>query len=106
QMKMFLTRLGFGSKVVVTGDTTQVDLPGGAQSGLMAATRILDGIDDIHFATLTSQDVVRHRLVADIVDAYGRAEEAAQDNPRLRDSDRIGGPNRAARRSASQGRRS
>ncbi|QTI67701.1 PhoH family protein [Gordonia polyisoprenivorans] len=106
QMKMFLTRLGFGSKVVVTGDTTQVDLPGGAQSGLMAATRILDGIDDIHFATLTSQDVVRHRLVADIVDAYGRAEEAARDNPRLRDSDRIGGPNRAARRSASQGRRS
>ncbi|RPA62177.1 phosphate starvation-inducible protein PhoH [Gordonia oryzae] len=106
QMKMFLTRLGFGSKVVVTGDTTQVDLPGGAQSGLMAAARILDGIDDIHFATLTSQDVVRHRLVADIVDAYGRAEEAARDNPRLRDSDRIGGPNRAARRSASQGRRS
>ncbi len=76
QMKMFLTRLGFGSKVVVTGDVTQVDLPGGAKSGLMAATAILEGIDDIHFSRLTSQDVVRHRLVADIVDAYGRAEES------------------------------
>ncbi|MGC4932820.1 PhoH family protein [Gordonia sp. DT30] len=105
QMKMFLTRLGFGSKVVVTGDTTQVDLPGGARSGLMTATHILEGIDDIHFSTLTSQDVVRHRLVADIVDAYGRAEEAARANPRLRDSDRLGG-NRAARRAASQGRHS
>lgn len=78
QMKMFLTRLGFGAKMVVTGDITQVDLPGGAQSGLRAAARILDGIDDIHFAELTSADVVRHRLVADIVDAYGRAEENAQ----------------------------
>ncbi|GAA4677761.1 PhoH family protein [Gordonia humi] len=76
QMKMFLTRLGFGAKMVVTGDVTQVDLPGGATSGLRAAARILDGIDDIHFAELTSSDVVRHRLVADIVDAYGRAEEA------------------------------
>jgi phosphate starvation-inducible PhoH-like protein len=105
QMKMFLTRLGFGSKVVVTGDTTQVDLPGGARSGLVAASQILDGIDDIHFATLTSADVVRHRLVADIVDAYGRAEEAERGG-RLRDSDRIGGGNRAARRAANQGRRS
>ena len=101
QMKMFLTRLGFGSKVVVTGDTTQVDLPGGAQSGLTAAARILDGIDDIHFADLTSADVVRHRLVADIVDAYGRAEETA----RARGGDGLSG-NRAARRAASQGRRS
>ena len=76
QMKMFLTRLGFGAKMVVTGDATQIDLPGGAKSGLRVAARILDGIDDIHFAELTSSDVVRHRLVADIVDAYGRAEEA------------------------------
>ncbi|MEZ5209593.1 MULTISPECIES: PhoH family protein [unclassified Gordonia (in: high G+C Gram-positive bacteria)] len=75
QMKMFLTRLGFGAKMVVTGDITQVDLPGGARSGLRIAARILDGIDDIHFAELTSADVVRHKLVADIVDAYGRAEE-------------------------------
>jgi len=72
QMKMFLTRLGFGSKIVVTGDITQVDLPGGQESGLRVVRRILDGIADIHFATLTSVDVVRHRLVSDIVDAYNR----------------------------------
>jgi phosphate starvation-inducible PhoH-like protein len=77
QMKMFLTRLGFGSKVVVTGDITQVDLPGGATSGLRAAVDILDGIDDIHVAELTSVDVVRHRLVSEIVDAYARAEGPA-----------------------------
>ena len=75
QMKMFLTRLGFGSKIVVTGDVTQVDLPGGATSGLRAAVQILDGIDDIHVSELTSADVVRHRLVSDIVDAYEKAEE-------------------------------
>jgi phosphate starvation-inducible PhoH-like protein len=75
QMKMFLTRLGFGSKVVVTGDITQMDLPGGATSGLRAAMTILDGIEDIHFAELTSADVVRHRLVSEIVDAYARHEE-------------------------------
>ena len=77
QMKMFLTRLGFGSKVVVTGDITQVDLPGGATSGLRAAMHILDGIDDVHFAELTSADVVRHRLVSEIVDAYAKSEEPA-----------------------------
>jgi len=75
QMKMFLTRLGFGSKVVVTGDVTQIDLPGGNRSGLRAAVDILDGIDDIHVAELTSADVVRHRLVAEIVDAYARYEQ-------------------------------
>jgi phosphate starvation-inducible protein PhoH and related proteins len=75
QMKMFLTRLGFGSKVVVTGDITQIDLPGGNRSGLRAAVDILDGIDDIHIAELTSADVVRHRLVAEIVDAYARYED-------------------------------
>jgi phosphate starvation-inducible PhoH-like protein len=75
QMKMFLTRLGFGSKIVVTGDITQVDLPGGAKSGLRAAMDILDGIADIHFSELTSADVVRHRLVSEIVDAYARAAE-------------------------------
>ena len=74
QMKMFLTRLGFGSKVVVTGDITQVDLPGGATSGLRVVRGILDGVDDVHFAELTSADVVRHRLVSDIVDAYARWE--------------------------------
>ncbi|WP_448613507.1 PhoH family protein [Modestobacter sp. URMC 112] len=78
QMKMFLTRLGFGSKMVVTGDVTQVDLPGGAQSGLRIVRDILDGIDDVHFAQLTSTDVVRHRLVGDIVDAYERWDAARQ----------------------------
>ncbi|OZM74307.1 phosphate starvation-inducible protein PhoH [Amycolatopsis antarctica] len=72
QMKMFLTRLGFGSKVVVTGDITQVDLPSGQRSGLRVVREILEGVDDLHFTTLTSQDVVRHRLVGDIVDAYER----------------------------------
>jgi len=69
QMKMFLTRLGFGSKMVITGDITQVDLPAGA-SGLKLVTQILEGIDDIAFARLTSDDVVRHSLVGRIVDAY------------------------------------
>jgi phosphate starvation-inducible protein PhoH and related proteins len=72
QMKMFLTRLGFGSRVVVTGDITQVDLPHGQQSGLRQVQEILEGLSDIHFARLTSHDVVRHRLVGDIVDAYER----------------------------------
>ncbi len=70
QMKMFLTRLGFGSKMVITGDTTQIDLPGGTVSGLKVVQDILDGVDDVHFARMTSDDVVRHRLVARIVDAY------------------------------------
>ena len=72
QMKMFLTRLGFGSKVVVTGDVTQVDLPGGTTSGLRIVERILGGVDDVAFCWLTSSDVVRHRLVGDIIDAYAR----------------------------------
>jgi phosphate starvation-inducible PhoH-like protein len=72
QMKMFLTRLGFGSKMVVTGDVTQVDLPAGTRSGLRMVQEILDGIEDVTFCLLTSQDVVRHKLVSDIVDAYAR----------------------------------
>jgi len=75
QMKMFLTRLGFGSKIVVTGDVTQVDLPNGTDSGLRVVQDILEGIEDVHFSRLTSTDVVRHRLVAEIVDAYGRWED-------------------------------
>ncbi|MGW4162726.1 PhoH family protein [Streptomyces sp. NPDC004788] len=70
QMKMFLTRLGFDSKIVITGDITQVDLPGGTKSGLRQVRDILDGVQDVHFSTLTSQDVVRHKLVGRIVDAY------------------------------------
>lgn len=72
QMKMFLTRLGFDSKMVVTGDVTQIDLPAGQRSGLKVVREILEGLDDVNFTELTSQDVVRHRLVSDIVDAYAR----------------------------------
>lgn len=71
QMKMFLTRLGFGSTMVITGDVTQVDLPGGA-SGLKLVGGILEDIDDIHFHYLSAHDVVRHSLVSEIVDAYAR----------------------------------
>jgi phosphate starvation-inducible PhoH-like protein len=70
QMKMFLTRLGFGSKMVITGDVTQIDLPNGKNSGLATIRKILDGIDDISFIDLTAEDVVRHRLISDIVSAY------------------------------------
>lgn len=75
QMKMFLTRLGFGSKIVVTGDVTQIDLPGGTRSGLQVVQEILTDIDDVAFRRLSSADVVRHRLVGDIIDAYGRWDE-------------------------------
>jgi phosphate starvation-inducible PhoH-like protein len=78
QMKMFLTRLGFGSKIVVTGDVTQVDLPGGATSGLRVVQDILDGVEDVHFAPLTSTDVVRHKLVGRIVDAYAQYDAEEQ----------------------------
>jgi phosphate starvation-inducible PhoH-like protein len=82
QMKMFLTRLGFGSIMVVTGDITQVDLPGGTTSGLRAARDILRGIDDIGFCELTAQDVVRHRLVSDIITAYASDEAKRERAPR------------------------
>jgi phosphate starvation-inducible protein PhoH and related proteins len=87
QMKMFLTRLGFGSKMVVTGDVTQVDLPAGTKSGLRMVQDILEGIEDVRFCRLTSKDVVRHRLVSDIVDAYAKydaqtaADSAAEHGP-------------------------
>ena len=86
QMKMFLTRLGHGSKMVVTGDVTQVDLPAGA-SGLQLVTRVLDDIDEIHFARLTSDDVVRHNLVGRIVDAYTKYDAEKQAAQYARDSD-------------------
>jgi phosphate starvation-inducible PhoH-like protein len=69
-MKMFLTRLGFGSRAVITGDITQVDLPRGQQSGLAHCLRVLDGIDEIHITRFHSRDVVRHQLVQKIVEAY------------------------------------
>ncbi|GAA5167041.1 PhoH family protein [Pseudonocardia eucalypti] len=91
QMKMFLTRLGFGSQIVVTGDSTQIDLPGGSRSGLLVVRDILGDVDDVHFAELTSTDVVRHRLVSDIVDAYARWDANQPSDGRLV-------PNRADRR--------
>jgi phosphate starvation-inducible PhoH-like protein len=75
QMKMFLTRLGFDSKMVITGDITQIDVPGG-HSGLRKVVDILDGIDGISFQRLGADDIVRHRLVSDIVDAYAKYDEA------------------------------
>ncbi|HUR51275.1 MAG TPA: PhoH family protein [Mycobacteriales bacterium] len=97
QMKMFLTRLGFGSKIVVTGDVTQVDLPGGTVSGLKVVRDILEGVDDVHFSTLGSEDVVRHKLVGRIVDAYAQYDAELSQGPLRpagRRDDRKRGPNR------------
>jgi phosphate starvation-inducible PhoH-like protein len=76
QMKMFLTRLGFGSKIVVTGDITQVDLPNGTKSGLRVVRDILSDVEDIEFAYLDAKDVVRHQLVGNIVEAYSKYDDA------------------------------
>jgi phosphate starvation-inducible PhoH-like protein len=73
---MFLTRIGFGSRVVVTGDVTQVDVPNG-KSGLLGLERVLSGIEGLAFVKLSASDVVRHRIVADIVAAYERNDDAA-----------------------------
>jgi phosphate starvation-inducible PhoH-like protein len=81
QMKMFLTRLGFGSKIVVTGDVTQVDLPSGSMSGLRIVEGILDGVDDLTFIRLTAHDVVRHKLVGRIVEAYDEYDARAEVGP-------------------------
>ena len=70
QMKMFLTRLGFNSKIVITGDITQIDLPDAKSSGLIQATKVLKDVDDIFINTFNESDVVRHRLVQDIIKAY------------------------------------
>jgi phosphate starvation-inducible PhoH-like protein len=86
QMKMFLTRLGFGSKMVITGDVTQVDLPNGVRSGLRIITDILQDIEDISFMELTAEDVVRHRLIGDIVKAYDKYDEAKSAPRNLRNS--------------------
>ena len=79
QMKMFLTRLGFGSKIVITGDVTQIDLPADKVSGLKEAMKVLDGVDDIAICKLTGADVVRHELVQKIIEAYEKA--APMDEP-------------------------
>ncbi len=77
QMKMFLTRLGFNSKMVITGDVTQIDLPDGKRSGLKEAVRILKGVDDIAIFRFTEKDVVRHKLVQDIIRAYEKASRTS-----------------------------
>lgn len=84
QMKMFLTRIGFGSKVIVTGDLSQKDLPNGAQSGLDVAVTVLKKVEDIGFCYLTNQDVVRHPLVQKIVKAYEDYEERSKKNEKVR----------------------
>ena len=84
QMKMFLTRLGFGSKIVITGDITQIDLPGDKVSGLKEAIRVLDGVEDIQICRLTPADVVRHVLVQRIVAAYDKYEKSRLPDDRAR----------------------
>ena len=82
QMKMFLTRLGFNSKMVITGDVTQIDLPDGKRSGLKEAVRVLRGVEDIAIFRFTEKDVVRHKLVQDIIRAYERASRSSQQTDR------------------------
>ena len=79
-MKMFLTRLGFNSKIVITGDITQIDLPDSRRSGLIEAMRVLKGIDDISINLFTEKDVVRHKLVQDIIKAYEKYYEKGNSN--------------------------
>ena len=80
QMKMFLTRMGFNSKVVVTGDVTQIDLPDGKKSGLVEVTKVLKNIEQIDIVRFSEKDVVRHKLVQDIIKAYEKYEEAKKRN--------------------------
>ena len=88
QMKMFLTRIGFGSKAVITGDITQVDLPDGKKSGLKVAKKVLKNIEDIDFCILTDKDVVRHPLVQKIIKAYERFDNEEQKRRNERNSNR------------------
>lgn len=93
QMKMFLTRIGFGSKAVITGDITQIDLPGGKKSGLKEAVRVLKGVPDISFSMLTEKDVVRHPLVQKIIKAYEKydnEQEKKRRNDTTSDRERTG----------------
>ena len=91
QMKMFLTRLGFGSKIVITGDVTQIDLPDDKISGLKDAIRVLEGVKDIAICKLTSADVVRHALVQQIINAYEKAAEKQEKPAVKRPSQQFGG---------------
>ena len=97
QMKMFLTRIGFGSKAIITGDLTQKDLPADAISGLDTASRVLSGIEEIGFCRLTSRDVVRHPLVQQIVDAYEKYEEKESAEKKRRSAGRKDAQSRGKR---------
>ncbi|EET61598.1 KH domain protein [Marvinbryantia formatexigens DSM 14469] len=98
QMKMFLTRIGFGSKVVITGDMTQKDLPSGTQSGLDVAVKVLKKVEEIAFCTLTSKDVVRHPLVQKIVQAYEEYEKKQRPEKAPRDRNTYAGKRRGGSR--------
>jgi phosphate starvation-inducible PhoH-like protein len=84
QMKMFLTRIGFGSKVVITGDITQIDLPPDKSSGLVEAMSVLRGIEDIDICKLGTEDVVRHELIQKIIEAYANYERKNQSRPEVK----------------------
>ena len=86
QMKMFLTRIGFGAKAIITGDLTQIDLPTGKNSGLIDAIKILDGIEDIGICKLNNKDVVRHPLVQKIIGAYEKLEKDKEKQPKKQNS--------------------
>jgi phosphate starvation-inducible PhoH-like protein len=91
-MKMFLTRLGFGSRAVITGDVTQTDLPSGVESGLVEAQRILAGIEGIGVMHFTHKDVVRHPLVQSIIEAYASDQERGRGEPGAEPPDRSARP--------------
>ena len=103
QMQMFLTRLGFGSRIVVTGDITQIDLPRDQRSGLVHVMRVLEGVPDIAFVRFSDADVVRHKLVQRIVNAYNEHAEAAAGSARVTVAVEV--RNRAGWRSTSRRRR-
>ncbi|MBP3435996.1 MAG: PhoH family protein, partial [Clostridia bacterium] len=88
QMKMFLTRLGFNSKMVVTGDITQIDLPDGKKSGLREVMRILKGVEDVAICSFDQKDVVRHQLVQRIIQAYEDYEKSRQEGKRSKNADK------------------
>lgn len=94
QMKMFLTRLGFGSKAIVTGDVTQVDLPRGQRSGLLEAQRVLTGVEGISFEYLTGDDVMRHRLVQRIIAAYEQSEQEQSEQEKSQNKNKVHGINK------------
>lgn len=98
QMKMFLTRLGFGSKIVITGDITQIDLPPDKVSGLKDAIRVIEGVEDVAVCRLTAQDVVRHALVQRIIEAYEKREPQSNPAPQKNNASSIPAPQRGKRR--------